>query len=107
VNSVVRTESKPPVLEEDLAEQAAEWLLELESSDPKVHVRFADWVRQSPQHVGAFLKASAIDALASELDPQKRIPIEVPAAVSSPWRAAVAACLCIVAIAVVVFFVVR
>jgi transmembrane sensor len=115
-----------------MAEQAAEWLLILEDDRPEDQAAFADWLVQSPLHVKAFLHASAIDALAAEIDPERSI--EIPAGpfsdavdirspsdtdlrpVPSPrakggWRGgfqvkawAIAACVALVSIAAAVFF---
>ncbi|MEJ0038881.1 MAG: FecR domain-containing protein [Gammaproteobacteria bacterium] len=60
-----------------IAEQAAEWLLVLEEGKPEDHEAFTDWLRKSPLHVGAFLRASAIDSLGAEMDRDKQIPVDL------------------------------
>src|SRR5262245_58873467 len=57
-----------------VAEQAAEWLLILEEDQAKDREAFADWLTQSPQHVGAFLRASALDSLLDEVDHERATP---------------------------------
>ena len=42
-----------------IAEEAARWLVALQSDDESVRTGFVTWVRQSPQHFGAFLRISA------------------------------------------------
>ena len=50
---------------EIIVEEAAEWIVELQSADEKTRRVFADWLRASPQHVREFLAmASLWDALA-------------------------------------------
>jgi transmembrane sensor len=51
-----------------VSEQAAEWLLILENADDATRAEFADWLTQSPLHVGAFLRASAVDSLVGGSD---------------------------------------
>jgi ferric-dicitrate binding protein FerR (iron transport regulator) len=51
-----------------VAEQAAEWLLILEDGRQEDRENFADWLNQSPLHVAAFLRASAVDSLLGEVD---------------------------------------
>src|SRR4051812_26296620 len=59
-----------------IAEQAAEWLMILEDQRPEDQAAFADWLAASPLHVGAFLRASAIDTLAAGIDPLKALPLD-------------------------------
>ena len=59
-----------------IAEQAAEWLLILEEDRPEDREAFADWTRQSPLHVAAFLRASAVDSLLGEVDKQREIALD-------------------------------
>lgn len=59
-----------------IREQAADWLLILESRKPEDLEAFADWLAQSPLHVDAFLRMSAIDSLLSEVDPEHSIVID-------------------------------
>jgi transmembrane sensor len=59
-----------------ISEQAAEWLLILEDGRPEDREAFADWMKQSPLHVGAFLRASAVDSLLSEVDRDRSIEIQ-------------------------------
>lgn len=58
-----------------VAEQAADWLLILEDAGPEEHEAFADWLARSPVHVGAFLRASAVDRLAEGIDPEHDLEI--------------------------------
>jgi transmembrane sensor len=60
----------------NIAEQAAEWLLILEDGRAEDREAFADWMKQSPLHVAAFLRASAVDSLLGEIDRERSIPIE-------------------------------
>jgi transmembrane sensor len=64
-----------------IAEQAAEWLLILEEGRAADREAFSDWLNQSPLHVGAFLRASAVDALVGEADRERSIDID-----SEPFR---------------------
>lgn len=59
-----------------IAEQAAEWLLILEAATDEDRAQFADWLRQSPSHVEAFLRASAVDSLLSEVDRARSIELD-------------------------------
>ena len=60
-----------------VAEQAAEWLLILEEGKPDDQEAFATWLTRSPLHVGAFLRASAVDSLGAEVDPERSIEIDL------------------------------
>jgi transmembrane sensor len=60
-----------------VAEQAAEWLLILEDGKPEDQAALADWLRRSPVHVGAFLRASAIDELGARVDPEKAVAVDM------------------------------
>lgn len=60
-----------------IGEQAAEWLLILETPSERERAEFVDWLRESPKHVGAFLRASAVDEMVAEADPEKSIELEM------------------------------
>jgi ferric-dicitrate binding protein FerR (iron transport regulator) len=60
-----------------IAEQAAEWLLILEEGNLEDQEAFADWLTRSPLHVGAFLRASAVDELGRGVDWQKLIKTDL------------------------------
>jgi transmembrane sensor len=59
-----------------IAEQAAEWLMILEEDRPQDREAFADWLRGSPMHVGAFLRASAVERMVEQVDPERGIEID-------------------------------
>jgi transmembrane sensor len=59
-----------------IAEQAAEWLLILEQRRMEDEEAFSEWLKRSPLHVGAFLRASAVDQLGAEIDRSREIPID-------------------------------
>src|SRR5689334_16560730 len=58
-----------------VTEQAAQWLIELESEDPAQYESFLEWISQSPRHVEAFLRVSSVDASLSRIDPERSIQI--------------------------------
>jgi transmembrane sensor len=63
-----------------IGEQAAEWLLILETGGARDREAFAEWISRSPLHVDAFLRASAVDSLLTEADREHSIAIEpIPA----------------------------
>lgn len=76
VSNMSTMKSRVDAESRSIAEQAAEWLLILEEGDPTDREQFADWLKRSPLHVGAFLRASAVDELASNLDPEKNLEVE-------------------------------
>src|SRR5579863_88605 len=47
------------VRRESISDEAARWLAALKSGDETVRAEFANWVRRSPRHFSAFLRASA------------------------------------------------
>lgn len=57
-------------------EEAAEWLDRLESGDPSLNEEYSAWLRESPKHVEAMLKVSALNASLLGLDPDKALKIE-------------------------------
>lgn len=59
-----------------IGEQAAEWLLRLEEPDAAMLESFTAWMTESPVHVEAFLRASAMDSLLGAVDPQRSIPVD-------------------------------
>jgi transmembrane sensor len=59
-----------------VGEQAAEWLLILEENRPQDRDAFSEWIAKSPLHIGAFLRAAAMDTLLSRVDPQRTVDIE-------------------------------
>jgi transmembrane sensor len=67
-----------------IAEQAAEWLLILEDAKDEDQEAFAAWLARSPLHVGAFLRASAVDRLGAEIDPERSIEVEMGPFVEVP-----------------------
>jgi transmembrane sensor len=113
----------------NIAEQAAEWLLILEEDKPEDREAFADWMKQSPLHVAAFLRASAVDSLLGEVDKQREIELDTGPFTDEPpeigrsgdadsldappaprwlarnWRWAAAACVALLAVAIGAVFV--
>jgi transmembrane sensor len=57
-------------------EQAAEWLLILEDGKAEDRIAFAEWLKKSPLHIDAFLRAAAMDALLSRVDSGRTLALE-------------------------------
>src|SRR5581483_7180897 len=74
--SMTTMKSRQETEARSIAEQAAEWLLILEDEQPENREAFAAWLARSPLHVGAFLRASAVDSLLNEFGPTERIAID-------------------------------
>jgi len=81
---VTTMKTRVDVENRSVAEQAAEWRIILESGDAKDQEAFADWLTRSPLHVGAFLRATAIDELGAQIDMDKSIPIDAGPFEESP-----------------------
>jgi transmembrane sensor len=58
-----------------IAEEAAEWLIELDNPDPQALARFAAWLKASPRHVEEFLLVSAVWTEFDDFDPDRRFPV--------------------------------
>lgn len=58
-----------------IAEEAAEWLIELDNPDPQALARFAAWLKASPRHVEEFLLVSAVWTEFDDFDPDRRFAI--------------------------------
>jgi transmembrane sensor len=58
-----------------IAEEAAEWLIELEAADADLRA-FAAWLTASPRHIEEFLFASALWNALDGLDEARRIEVE-------------------------------
>ncbi len=58
-----------------IAEEAAEWLIELDDPDPEALARFAAWLKASPRHVEEFLLVSAVWTEFDDFDPDRRFPV--------------------------------
>lgn len=67
-----------------IAEQAAGWLLELETGGTPEQEAFRRWVGESPLHVEAFLWASSVDELLTHVDPAREIAIDLTPAHPHP-----------------------
>jgi transmembrane sensor len=72
--STMKTRQEAEAL--SIGEQAAEWLLILETGGAAEREAFAEWISRSPLHVDAFLRASAVDSLLTEADREHSIAIE-------------------------------
>jgi transmembrane sensor len=59
-----------------IAEEAAQWLIELEEDSGADLTRFAAWLTASPRHVEEFLFASALWNALDTLDEQRRVDVE-------------------------------
>ena len=59
-----------------IAEEAAQWLIELEEDSGADLTRFAAWLTASPRHIEEFLLASALWNALDTLDEQRRVDIE-------------------------------
>ena len=62
-------------MEPRIAEQAAQWLVELEDAGEGPQEEFARWLKQSPLHVQEFLLASAAWREFENFDPMKQVAI--------------------------------
>lgn len=62
--------------ERSVGEQAAEWLLILETGGDEERRRFSEWIAKSPLHVEAFLKASTMDTLLNRVDAGRSVRVE-------------------------------
>lgn len=68
------------VEKKSVAEQAAEWLMILEEKGEQANPAFADWLRESPTHVQAYLRATTLDTMLKRIDPECSIETPKPAA---------------------------
>ena len=59
-----------------IAEEAAQWLIELEEDSGADLTRFAAWLTASPRHIEEFLFASSLWNALDTLDEQRRVDIE-------------------------------
>jgi transmembrane sensor len=60
-----------------IAEQAAAWLVELETGGAPEEEKFRQWIAESPLHIEAFLWASSVDTLLAGVDPERELEIEL------------------------------
>jgi transmembrane sensor len=69
---------KPPRSQADLhiAEQAAQWLLEIEEGGPAAPADFAAWLKTSPVHVDEFLMVTSVWKAFDGMDAAKRMDVE-------------------------------
>lgn len=67
------------VEKKSVAEQAAEWLMILEEKGEQANPAFADWLRESPTHVQAYLRATTLDTMLRRIDPERSIETPKPA----------------------------
>src|SRR5262249_23626273 len=56
-----------------VTEQANEWLLILENKGADANAAFSDWLRESPLHVQAYLRAATLDAMIKRVDPDRSL----------------------------------
>jgi transmembrane sensor len=72
------TTDRPPKLNAQISEEAAEWFVEfrLGSVDLTARRAFAAWVRSSPEHLRAFLEIAAIWNEGSQLDSRRELDLE-------------------------------
>ena len=72
------TTDRPPKLNAQISEEAAEWLVEfrLGSVDLTARRAFAAWVRSSPEHLRAYLEIAAIWNEGSQLDSRRELDLE-------------------------------
>ncbi len=61
-----------------VTEQAAEWLMVLEDKGVEANPAFSDWLRESPTHVQAYLRAATLDTLLKRVDAERSIGIARP-----------------------------
>src|SRR5882672_5223200 len=61
-----------------VAEQAAEWLMTLEDKGAEANPAFSDWLRESPTHVQAYLRAATLDTMIKRVDPDRSIETPKP-----------------------------
>jgi transmembrane sensor len=61
-----------------ITEQAAEWLMILEDQGETANAAFSDWLRESPTHVQAYLRAATLDTMVKRVDPERSIEIARP-----------------------------
>lgn len=62
-------------LDPRIAEEATQWLIELEGNSAD-EARFTDWLIASPRHVEEFLLASAVWSAVSSIDDARRIDVD-------------------------------
>jgi len=53
-----------------IAEEAAEWLAELDAANPEQRARFARWITESPLHLREFLLMTSLESELHGLDPK-------------------------------------
>lgn len=70
--------SKPPRLNNQIYEEACEWLVEFRAGDADAGARrrFDAWLRKSPEHLGAYLEIATIWNEGGGLDPRRRYTAE-------------------------------
>ncbi len=61
-----------------VAEQAAEWLMILEDRGAEANPAFSDWLRESPTHVQAYLRAATLDTMMRRIDPEHALETPRP-----------------------------
>lgn len=66
--------SKHTSIDQRLAEEAAQWLIDLEDGTAELS-RFTTWLEASPRHVEEFLLASALWQASDSLDNERRIDV--------------------------------
>jgi transmembrane sensor len=68
----------PGSLNEQVSEEAAEWLVEFRTGDidSNGRRRFDAWLRASPQHIQAFIEMAALWHEGGSIDPQRRLDVE-------------------------------
>jgi transmembrane sensor len=64
-----------PQVRLEVTEQAARWLMELQTEGPVHYPRFAQWLRRSPEHVEEFLAITSISRQLDGFDRERRIDI--------------------------------
>lgn len=69
---------------EHLAQEAADWVVALSGADSATRKAFADWLRESPEHIREFLAVSAIWSALPELPSQPSVEELVRLATEQP-----------------------
>jgi transmembrane sensor len=77
--------SKPRADEVRIATEAARWQQTLSGGTctERERAEFADWVKASPRHLREYLFAEALDAAATDVDPDRRMEVDLNAAASA------------------------
>lgn len=68
----------PGKLNEQISQEAAEWLVEFRTGDidSDGRGRFDAWLRASPQHIQAFIEMAALWHEGGSIDPRRRLDVE-------------------------------